>query len=154
MWSGIALLSQNLWFILAVAFMYWVYYERIMFAEEQFLRKKFGKVFLSWSECTPAFIQKPSKFIRPNTKFKITKVLKQEKMGLLFTFLLYFLFYEIGLSIALNKVSIRFNFWFYAMVFSLVIYILIKLLEKNKNCEPDSSGAKLVSMNSNSQTSS
>ena len=39
---GIAMLTQNLWFILFFIMLYWVYYERIMFAEEQFLTKKFG----------------------------------------------------------------------------------------------------------------
>ncbi len=153
MWSGIALLSQNTWFILAFIFMYWVYYERIMFAEEQFLRKKFGKSYLSWAQQTPAFFPRLTKFKKPNTKFKITKVIKQEKTGFLLIFLLYFLFYEIGLSIMLNKISINFNFWFYAMVFSLSVYILIKLVEKNNNSKPGSVGAKLLTMNSNSHDS-
>lgn len=42
MWLGPALITGNLWFIVAFCFFYWIYYERIMFAEEQFLRKKFG----------------------------------------------------------------------------------------------------------------
>ena len=81
------------------------------------------------------------------------KVIKQEKTGLLLTFLLYFLFYEIGLCITMNKLSINFNFWFYAMVFSLFSYVLIKLSEKNNNSEPDSTDAKLFTMNSNSHNS-
>lgn len=130
MWLGIGLLTQAPWFILAFIFMYWVYYERIMFAEEQFLRKKFGDIYLSWAKETPAFIPRFTKFKKNVTKFKITKVIKQEKTGLLLVFLLYFLFYEIGLSITLNKISINFNFWFYSMVLALFNYILIKLLEK------------------------
>ena len=149
MWSGIALLSQNTWFILAFIFMYWVYYERIMFAEEQFLRKKFGEVYLSWAQQTPAFIPELSKFKKPNTKFNIMKAIRQEKTGLLLIFLLYFLFYEIGSSIMLNKISINFNFWFYAMLFSLITYILIKFIGKNKTSDTDATGAKLFTMNSN-----
>ena len=42
MWLGPAMLTGNFWFIIAFGLFYWVYYERIMFAEEQFLRKKFG----------------------------------------------------------------------------------------------------------------
>lgn len=56
MWLAPALLVQNFWFIVAFIFIYWVYYERIMFAEEQFLRAKFGEVYLKWAEKTPAFI--------------------------------------------------------------------------------------------------
>ena len=149
MWSGLALLSQNAWFILAFIFMYWVYYERIMFAEEQFLRKKFGEVYLSWAQQTPAFIPQLTEFKRTYTKFKITKVVKQEKTGLLLIFLLYFLFYEIGLCITMNKFLIKFNFWLFAMIFSLIAYILIKLLEKIYTHVPNSGDAKLFTMNSN-----
>ena len=40
-WSGIALLTENLWFIIAFILFYTFYYERIMYAEEFFLRNKF-----------------------------------------------------------------------------------------------------------------
>ena len=153
MWSGIALLSQNTWFILAFIFMYWVYYERIMFAEEQFLRKKFGIYYLNWAQQTPAFIPRFTKFKKPITKFKITKVIKQEKTGFLLVFLLYFLFYTIGLSIVLNKISIHFNFWFYALAFSLFAYILIKIIEKKAKAKIGSTDAKLFIMNNNTNNS-
>jgi protein-S-isoprenylcysteine O-methyltransferase Ste14 len=131
MWFGIAILSQNIWFILAFIFMYWVYYERIMFAEEQFLRKKFGEPYLKWAENTPAFIPQAEKFKRPCTKFNLSKVIRQEKTGFFLIFMMYFLFYEIGLFITLQRISIRFNFWFFAMVASLVIYLALKLFKKN-----------------------
>jgi len=41
MWFGPAMLTGHLWFIIAFILFYWVYYERIMYAEEQFLRNKF-----------------------------------------------------------------------------------------------------------------
>src|SRR5690625_4190690 len=55
MWLGIALWTGNFWFIISFCLFYWVYYERIMFAEESFLRKKFGDRYLEWAEQTPAF---------------------------------------------------------------------------------------------------
>ena len=143
MWLGMGLLSQNGWFILAFVFMYWVYYERIMFAEEQFLRNKFGKDYLNWTQDTPAFIPRFTKFKRPVEKFKIRKVIKQEKTGFLLVFLLYFLFYEIGLSMVLNKISISFNFWFYSMLVSLLAYVLIKFFEKYKAPEQDTTATIL-----------
>jgi len=45
MWLGAAVLTKNGWFIVAFILLYWIYYERIMFAEEQFLRRKFGSVY-------------------------------------------------------------------------------------------------------------
>ncbi len=130
MWLGIGLLSQNVWFMLAFIFIYWVYYERIMFSEEQFLRRKFGNDYLKWTEETPAFIPAFKKLKKNTNKFNIKRVLKQEKTGLLLVFLLYFLFNEIGLAVTLKRIAFDFNFCFFAMVFSLIIYVTIKLLQK------------------------
>ena len=52
----IAMLTQNLWFILFFIVAYWLYYERIMIAEEQFLTKKFGDRYTGWASVTPAFV--------------------------------------------------------------------------------------------------
>lgn len=45
MWLGIALLTCSVGFIATFVFAYWLYYERIMYAEEQFLRRKFGDTY-------------------------------------------------------------------------------------------------------------
>ena len=56
MWLGPALLTLNGWFIISFCAIYWIYYERIMFTEEQFLRSQFGSVYDKWSKNIPAFI--------------------------------------------------------------------------------------------------
>src|SRR4029078_8364421 len=62
MWIGIVLFTKNISFAIIVSLLYWVYYERIMFAEERFLEKKFGDVYLKWSLTAPAFIPALSRF--------------------------------------------------------------------------------------------
>lgn len=42
MWLGPVLFLRSPWFTVVFILIYWLYYERIMFAEEQFLRRKFG----------------------------------------------------------------------------------------------------------------
>ncbi|MEO5570538.1 MAG: isoprenylcysteine carboxylmethyltransferase family protein, partial [Bacteroidia bacterium] len=42
-WIGIVLFTLNIWFVIIVSLLYWIYYERIMIAEEAFLEKKFGE---------------------------------------------------------------------------------------------------------------
>jgi len=96
MWLGPALLTGNFWFIMAFCFLFWVYYERIMFAEEQFLRKKFGMTYLHWSERVPAFIPDFKNYRRPIMTFNWKKVLKQEKNGLFNLFVIFFVFDVIG----------------------------------------------------------
>ena len=56
MWIGIVLFTYNFYFIVIVSLAFWLYYERIMFAEERFLEKKFGQKYLKWSLTVPAFI--------------------------------------------------------------------------------------------------
>lgn len=48
MWLGIALFTASIWFVLLFIAIYWLYYERIMYAEEQFMRKKFGNAYTDW----------------------------------------------------------------------------------------------------------
>jgi len=56
MWIGAALLAGNPTAILVTTLAFWLYYERIMMAEERFLYQSFGAVFGHWAADTPAFV--------------------------------------------------------------------------------------------------
>ena len=71
MWLAPVLMIMDLWFTLFFCAFYWIYYERIMFAEEGFLRKKFGDQYLLWAERTPAFIPKLKNFRKSDLTFSI-----------------------------------------------------------------------------------
>jgi protein-S-isoprenylcysteine O-methyltransferase Ste14 len=45
-WIGIVTYVFNPLFILIISLIFWLYYDRIMFAEERFLEKKFGDEYL------------------------------------------------------------------------------------------------------------
>ncbi|RZJ30216.1 MAG: lipid A phosphate methyltransferase [Flavobacterium sp.] len=92
MWAGPALLTGHFWFFIAFCLFFWLYYERIMFAEEQFLRKKFGSAYSGWAQRTPAFIPNFKLYMRPHYSFSWKKVLKKEKNGLAAVFLIFFIF--------------------------------------------------------------
>jgi len=98
MWFGLAMMTGHIWFLVGFCIFYWVYYERIMFAEEQFLRKKFGETYLKWAKKTPAFIPSLNfkKFLKPACPFCLKKVLRQEKDGLVAVAVLFALFNLIG----------------------------------------------------------
>ncbi|ABJ76040.1 lipid A Kdo2 1-phosphate O-methyltransferase [Leptospira borgpetersenii] len=78
MYLGAVLFLKN--FLIAAVFIlfFWVYYERIMFAEEQFLRKKFGEAYLSWANNVPAFIPKFGGYKKPALPFSVRNVIKRE----------------------------------------------------------------------------
>ncbi|MFW5708058.1 MAG: methyltransferase family protein [Bacteroidota bacterium] len=129
MWLGFAMLTEHFWFVVAFIFIYWVYYERIMFAEEQYLRKKFGETYLAWASHTPAFIPGFSRFRKNVNSFSIRKVFKREKAGLLNIFLLFFVFQYIENYIEHKILIPTLDFWSVALLLSLVFYIIIKLLQ-------------------------
>ena len=128
MWLGVAMLTENLWFIVAFVFIYWVYYERIMYAEEQFLRKKFGHTYTNWAGGTPAFFPRFSQFVKPSLPFSWKKVLKKEKNGLVAVFMLFFFFYASGQFILGKKIDNP--FLAYGCVVSIVLYLVLKYLKK------------------------
>ncbi len=126
MWLGLALLTANLWFILAFIFVYWVYYERIMFAEEQFLRRKFGEEYTTWASRTPAFIPSLKHFAKPKYSFSWRKVLKKEKNGLLGVFAVFAFFYVSGEL--LESEPIEFNYLVVGLVVSFILYAVLKII--------------------------
>ena len=83
MWLGLLLYVGNFWFVMVVSLIYWLYYERIMLAEEEFLRRKFKNTYEKWAKNVPAFIPKFQKWKSANLSFSFRNVLKREYSGLL-----------------------------------------------------------------------
>jgi len=130
MWLGLAMFTYNLWFIIAFIFLFWVYYERIMFAEEEYLRLKFGLAYTSWANVTPAFIPDWSKWTKPDLRFSWTKVIRQEKAGILNMFLVIWLFKAVATYFVNGNIDIENRNWTWGLILALIWYILIKLLQK------------------------
>lgn len=82
-WLGISMFLKLWWFSLIVALVYWIYYERIIFAEEEFLLKKFGTEFLDWASKTPVFIPNFRNWKPSKRHFALKTVLKREQSGLM-----------------------------------------------------------------------
>jgi protein-S-isoprenylcysteine O-methyltransferase Ste14 len=85
MWIGIVVFTYNIYFVIIISLAYWLYYERIMFAEERFLEKKFGKAYLDWSLKAPAFFPAFAKYRKSNMVLSLKSVLRREYSGVLAT---------------------------------------------------------------------
>jgi protein-S-isoprenylcysteine O-methyltransferase Ste14 len=85
MWIGIVMFTFNIYYVVAVSLAFWIYYERIMFAEERFLERKFGQAYLDWSMKVPAFIPALSKYTKSTTPLSILTVIRREYTGILAT---------------------------------------------------------------------
>ena len=128
MWLGPALLSGNFWFIISFTLLYWIYYERIMFSEEKFLRGKFGATYLAWAEKVPAFVPNFKNFVKPNLTFSWKKVVRKEINGLFLLVLIFFFFDYLGV---LTKNEVNYNpFLFYSSIVLTVAIIVIKIIKK------------------------
>ena len=132
MWLGVAMLTENIWFIIAFILFYAFYYERIMYAEEAFLRAKFGAAYLEWAEQTPAIIPSFKNYRKAKYPFSTRKVLKKEKNGLWAVFLLFWIFDLLGTYIEEGSFRAELNFWFYAAIISSLLYAVLKVMKKLK----------------------
>ncbi len=130
MWLGLCLLTQDLWFTIAFILIYWVYYERIMFAEEAFLINKFGDTYLEWASSRPAFWPNFTIWKSSTSNFNWKKILLNEKNGITALFSLFWLFNFIEIGITSGSWSLKPNLWLYSMVVSMIYYILMKVLMK------------------------
>lgn len=129
MWLGVAMLTHNTWFILFFVLLYWFYYERIMFAEEQFLRGKFGTLYTEWAAKTPAVIPAFSKWIPSIHPFNLKKSMKQEKTGFLLLNLVFLIFNCVGVTDFSNIWQEK-MVWIGLLIIGVAYYIIVKVLEK------------------------
>lgn len=138
MWLGIVLYIGHLWFAVAFLLVYALYYERIMFAEEQFLRGKFGQAYLDWSSQVPAFWPALGQWKSPDVGFSLRNVLKREYNGFFAMFLSFAWvdglhgFREAGLQASFfsSPACIFQNFWAYALLTAFVIFLVLRTLKK------------------------
>lgn len=75
---GIVMQTCSWWLIALYATSFALYYERIMFTEEMFLRNKFGREFIEWGNHTPAFIPSIRQWTKVNRPMDWEKVVQQE----------------------------------------------------------------------------
>lgn len=87
MWIGIVVYTFNIWFILVISLMFWLYYERIMFAEERFLERKFGDSYVNWSMKVPAFWPSFKNYEKTPIPFSMKTILRREYSGITATIL-------------------------------------------------------------------
>ncbi len=84
---GIASYAQLWWMTLLTWLAFTLYYERIMFAEEAFLRDRFGATYVRWAAATPAWIPRPGQWQPASLPFSLRNVLKREYNGTFAIFL-------------------------------------------------------------------
>ena len=117
--------------IIIYTLLFWIYYERIMYAEESFLNNKFQEQFSKWAKQVPPIIPKFNIYKPPEGNFSFIQVIYREYTGfcgILFMFYIlvhanYFL-YDIDIIII--------NFWLPALIVNSFLYIFLRLFKKTR----------------------
>jgi protein-S-isoprenylcysteine O-methyltransferase Ste14 len=129
MWLGPVLFVRTFVFVIIFIPVFWLYYERIMFAEEQFLRGKFGEAYDKWAENVKAIIPRFRGFIKPSISFSLKSVLKREYNSFVNIFIIF-----VALDLFRNYfVSERIYItpmWMYIGIPSGLIWITVRLIYK------------------------
>tara|TARA_B100000315_G_C14476251_1_gene540758 strand:- start:197 stop:826 length:630 start_codon:yes stop_codon:yes gene_type:complete len=126
---GLFIFTGNAYGILIFILIFWIYYERIMYAEEAFLTVKFGNAYEEWSSKTPPFVPNIKLFTPQNSKFSLVKVLKSEYSGLcgifaIFTIIVVFRNYSFNISPILS-----YN-WKVLFIVNAILYISLRTFKK------------------------
>lgn len=127
---GFVLFIEVWWFALITVLLFWIYYERIMFAEEEFLRRKFGDLYVKWANVTPAFWPDFRKWKRPARKFSMKRVLKREYSSFFGTIVAFVALKSFANWLGEGEFKFR-AFWGIASLAGLAVYLILRTLRKN-----------------------
>lgn len=128
MWIGIVLFTFNIEFVIIVTLAFWLYYERIMFAEERFLERKFGDDYMSWANKTPAFVPCLKKFKKNVVPFSLVSVLRREYSGVLATVVGFVFIDDIRRYFSDGSFEV-YTSWHYTLIAALVVVLILRSLK-------------------------
>ncbi len=127
--AGAALFVTNLWFFLFVVLGSVLYYERIIFAEESFLEKKFGSEFVEWASRTPLFVSSFKNYKPSDRPFDWRMVLRREHSGF-FGIVATFTFLEILGDFIIHRRIVIDPLWAGIFLVGLVAFLILVFLKR------------------------
>jgi protein-S-isoprenylcysteine O-methyltransferase Ste14 len=130
MLMGFVLFFHIWWLVLLTSCIYALYYERIMLAEEEFLRQKYGDTFEKWAASTPTFLPRLHGWKSPALPFCWRTVLRREYSGLFLITTTFFLLDTMaGWTV---ERSIKPDWlWISVFGFGLMMYLALRTLKKH-----------------------
>lgn len=129
MFIGPVLYLHLWWLTLIYLLLFWLYYERIMFAEEAFLRKKFGDAFLTWANKTPAFLPRFKNYVKADLPFSTKRVLKKEYNGFFAVIVAIFILKQLGEMVMNEKFHLDLP-WAALLSFGFIVWVTLRILKK------------------------
>lgn len=129
---GFTLVLRQWWLPLLYALAFWLYYERIILAEEAFLLEKFGAAYAEYVARVPVFIPKPSLWQKPDMRFCFRAVIRRE-YSTLFMIVAVFTFLDVLTDLPVRHRVAFDPFWSAAFGMTAILYLIIRFLKMRTN---------------------
>lgn len=126
---AIALYPRTWWFAGFFVLSFWLYYERIMCAEESFLAERFGAAFTAWAAKTRAFLPSRKGWIRASRPFSFKQGLIKERTTILGVAVA-FAGLELAEHLAARELDGMDWFWAALVLLAMAIYAVAKWSQK------------------------
>lgn len=130
MYLGVVLFAQSLVLALIFGLVLFLYYERIIAAEESFLAAKFGAQYTDWAAQTPAFLPRLTGWRAPDMAFSWRSVIRREHASIYAAVVAMFLV-ETGLTLlspdAIETLDVE---WFIVLGVATVLELVALFLKK------------------------
>jgi len=128
-WFGLSLFMKSVWFTTIIILFFTLFYERIIFREEGFLREKFGDIFMQWAAATPAIIPQFKHWQPPSLPFSWKSAIVRE-YGTFFAIIVTFTVLELLAGLFNSRQLTLDAVWLKLFIFSGVLYLTIRYLKK------------------------
>ena len=128
-WLGVAMVPRNPWVAVTMSLAFWIYYERIMFAEEEYLRRTFGPEFEAWAAETPAFIPDFARWQSAVLPFCWRTAIQREHSGA-FALVAAFAVVCVGEDVVTARRFTMDAFWFTALALATVTYATLRIVSR------------------------
>lgn len=119
------------WLVLTGSLLYWIYYERIMVAEEAFLQKLHGETFELWASQTPAVLPDARRWRRPRLAFSWRSALRREYTTLFLIVCLFTAVEVVGDLVLHRELKID-DGWGAVFLTGLAIYVVCRFAKKRQ----------------------
>jgi protein-S-isoprenylcysteine O-methyltransferase Ste14 len=126
---GVFLSPAQWWLPLVYTLLYWLYYERIMLAEEAFLSERFGASFLEWARATPAFVPRVSQWRSTDASFSLRSVLRREYTSVFLIIVMHYAVEECE-HLSIDHHFVYEPYWTALLLGGTFIYFALRSLKK------------------------
>lgn len=132
MWLGPAFVTGNIFFIISFLLFCCIFFERMLCAEEHYLRKKIGIKYSRWANSVPIVIPIITNFKKPNTPFNWKSSFKKS-IGKLSLVMIAFFLFDSMTEILVEKPN--YNILYRStLTICIVAVAIIKMRHRNHTC--------------------